>query len=135
MRFVDFQISKVATTAFDLSYFLTTCAPESVLDDLDNYLELYYKTTSEFLKELGSDADVVYPHRVFREQWRKHAKFGLSMALFAFRMMLSEEHEVPKMTTKEEFARTYIIDKIVNQEEHDKRLSHVVTTFVKMGLA
>lgn len=135
MRLVDFQISKVATPAFDVSHFLAVSAPKSVLDNLSKYLELYYKTISDFLKELGSDPDVVYPHHVFREHWKKHARFGLTISLFAFRFFLSEEDEAPKMTTKEEFAQTFIIDKMVNQEEHDQRLSHIVTAFVKMGVA
>lgn len=135
MRHLDFQVSKVATPAHDLSYFLLTSSPKRILDNLDKYLQMYYKSMSEFLKELGSDPEVLYPHPTFMEHWKRHARFGFTMALFGFRFFLCEEDEAPDMSSKEAFARTMNDNPLKNQAEYDRRVIDVSTMFVKMGLA
>lgn len=120
---------------YDLSHFLSTCTPKRILDDLDNYLNLCYKSLSDFFKELGGDPDMLYPHSVFKEHWKKYARYGLSITLFLLRTILGEEHEAPNMSSKEEFYQTMNTDKIANQKEHDRRIIDLITMFVKMDLA
>lgn len=133
MRLIDFQLARLAPPVCDLSYFFCFSASKRVIDDLETYLEKYYSSLSDFLKELDTDADTVYPFKVFMEQWREFAKFGPAMILFALRLTLSEEHEAPSLASKEEFARTIRIEKMVNQEEHDRRIVDVMKKFVKSG--
>lgn len=133
VRLIDFQIARLAPPVIDLTHFLCIGASLDVMEQLDTYLEMYYESLSDFLKELGSDPEEVYPHQVFIEQWKKFGKFGLAMLLFMLRFALSEEHEVPSLASKEEFHRTLIIDKMVNQEENDNRIVRTFKKFVASG--
>lgn len=132
MRFFDFQLARVHSPVFDLVYFFHVSAPKSVLDEVDKYLRIYYTSLSDFLKELGSDANVVFPFDVFMVQWRKYRRFGLAMAMFAFRFMFSEQDGVPDLTTNESLEQSLGKD-MANQEEQDRRVIDVVRYFVETG--
>lgn len=103
------------------------------MENLDTYLELYYKSLSSFLEELGGDLDTAYPFKTFMDQWKKFGKFGLAMILFGLTLTLSEEHEAPSLASKEEFAKSLNIPNMVNQEEHDTRIINIFKKFVRSG--
>lgn len=132
MRFLDFQLARVHSAAFDLAYFIHLSAPKRVLDEVDKYLRIYYNSLSDFLKELGSDPDSVFPFDVFMMQWKKYRKFGLAMGLVGFRFMLTEQDEVPELTTKEILEQSLVRD-IANQKEQDRRVIDMVRYFVETG--
>lgn len=133
MRFIDFQIARVVPPVADLSYVLCFSATKDVVDNMEMYLEIYYKSLCEFLKVLGSDPDLLYPHKVFMQQWEEFGKFGPALLLFALRLILSEEHEAPSLVSREEYARTLVVDEMVNQAEHDRRIVDVFKKFVSSG--
>lgn len=133
MRLIDFQLSRLAPPVTDLLYLFCFSASKGVIDELETYLEKYYNNLSDFLKELDTDVDIVYPFKIFMGQWKDFARYGPAMILFALRFTLSEEHEAPSLASKEEFARTIGIEKMENQEEHDRRIVNVLKKFVKSG--
>lgn len=130
VRFLDFQISRLHSPGFELAHFLYLSAPKRVMDEIDKYLIYYHKALSDFLRQLGSDPDVLLPFEVLLKDWRKYRTFGLAMSLFCFRFMLSEEDEAVSLTTKEDYKDKYGKE-ISNQEEQDKRVIDVVKHFVE----
>lgn len=99
------------------------------MDDVDKYLKIYYKSLSDFLRQLGSDPDVLFPFEVLLEHWAKHRKFGLAMSLFVFRFMLAEEDETLCLTKEALEDGMKIV--MTNQREHDRRLTDVLKHFVE----
>lgn len=132
-RFIDFQLTRVVPPVVDVSHLLCLSASKSVIDDMEFYLEIYYASLSDFLKELGTNSDVVYPHEVFMKQWKNYGKFGPTMMLFALRFILSEENEAPSLTSNEECTKSLLIDEMVNQAENDRRIIDVFKKFVAAG--
>lgn len=124
---------RVVPPVIDLSYVLCCSAPQNVVDNMEKYLDIYYNSLSEFLEELECDSDLVYPHKVFMKQWKEFAKFGPTLLLMALRFMLAEEHEAPSLGSKEEFERTLVINEMVNQAEHDRRIIDAFKKFVRSG--
>ncbi|CAG9859308.1 unnamed protein product [Phyllotreta striolata] len=92
---IDFQMSSVGSPVLDLSYSFYACADyHSMLDKLDEFLEVYHKSLSEELLRYGSKAEEVYPFDVMKEEWKKYSVFGLFMGS----LMCSMKH---RDTTKE----------------------------------
>lgn len=116
----------------DFAYFFYTCAPKSVLDDLDKYLELYHRSLSEFLVELGSDPETVFPLSVLKEHWRKYSKFGLVMANVLFKFMLLSEGESFTIA-KNDFCKVFVTP-IKNEKLCNERAVDVIMHFIDRNL-
>lgn len=97
MNILDFQVSRVTIPVCDLSYFLYACAPKSILDDLDKYLQIYHESLSDNLRKLGSDPEKIFPYIVLKEQWKNNSKYGFIMALIVIRLMLCDSDESPDL--------------------------------------
>lgn len=94
IRFIDWQLIRESSPVFDVSYFFYTIASEEALQKLDYHLKVYHDELRYRIKQLGSDPDVLYPEKVFREEWKQHCKFGYAMAFVLIKMMLSDKDEV-----------------------------------------
>lgn len=103
------------------------------MDKVDKYLQIYYNSLSDFIRQLGSDPDTVYPFEVFMKHWKQFRNFGLAMSLFGFRFILSEEDEALSLTTKEEYANGFT-KTMANQEEQDRRVTDVIKHFVEYSV-
>lgn len=82
----------------DFAYFFYTCAPKSLLDQIDKFLEIYHESLSSFMKELGSDPEKIFPLSDLKEHWRKYSLFGMVMANTLLRFLLREEDEEVSIT-------------------------------------
>lgn len=101
------------------------------MDDVDKYLQIYHNSLSDFLKQLGSDPEKVFPFEVLQRHWKKYRKFGLTMSLFIFRFTLCEEDEAVTLTG-ENYADGFGKD-VSSQKEQDRRVTDVVKHFVETG--
>jgi hypothetical protein len=77
--FLDFQLSRLASPVYDLSYFLFTCLSEDDIPNFDEIVNVYYESLSEFLRKLGSDPDKMFPFEELQKQWKRFSLFGLTM--------------------------------------------------------
>lgn len=134
MRFIDFQLSKVASPIFDLSYYLYTCADKSVLQNFDFLLQVYYSSLSNFLEDFGVCIETVLTFKEFKEQWRVYGKFGLIMCPTLIKMELCEPGEAVDFTdAAEEGKLDNMFDfKIKNQELYEERLKDVFEHWAKL---
>lgn len=129
-RFIDFQVTRVHSPAFDLAYFFYTSAPKRIMDKVDTYLGIYYDSLSDFLRQLGSDPEKVFPFEIFMKHWRQFRRFGLTMSLFGFRFILSEEDEVITLSKNDDYIESFQ-QEMKNQKEQDRRVTDIVKHFVE----
>ncbi|RZC40881.1 EcKinase and/or DUF1679 domain containing protein, partial [Asbolus verrucosus] len=61
VNFLDFQLCRLASPVYDLSYFLLCCLPEEDVQNFDDIIKVYYKRFTSFLRELGSDPNKIFP--------------------------------------------------------------------------
>ena len=94
VRFLDFQIVKLDTPVYDITYFFYWNASKADLDNHRHYLELYYDTLSETVKKLGSDLVNVYPFEVFLDHWKKYSSIGLLFALSGIKFLVNDSEMV-----------------------------------------
>ncbi|KAF2901783.1 hypothetical protein ILUMI_04399 [Ignelater luminosus] len=135
--FIDFQLTRLASPAFDVVHFFYTCASKEILKDFQIYQRIYYESFSQHLKTLGSNADSLYSFSAFVNHWKKYATFGLFFSSLEHHAMLSEEDEIisfaqvlEKGGTMEE-AFDY---EIANVNEYKSRMKAIVEHFVDNDL-
>lgn len=137
MRFLDFQLSRVASPVIDLSYFLYACADAAILKHFDFILQIYHTSFCDFLKDLDCDRDddieAVFSLKKLKEHWKDFGKFGLVMGSFVLKLALCDTDEVPDLADTAEnggdFKGTLDIT-IKNQDEYARR---VRDTFLHYG--
>lgn len=99
MVLLDFQLSRTGSPAADLSYFLYTCTDGKLRENhYEELLKHYHKAFSDFLNELGSDADTLFPYEVFLEHIKRFSAYGVLMAMMVVHLMLSDPDEIPNIT-------------------------------------
>ncbi|XP_060516909.1 uncharacterized protein LOC132696215 [Cylas formicarius] len=74
---LDFQMARVASPVFDLSYHIYMVSSEELLKDFPKILKIYHDSLSNEIRQLGSDPDKLFPFSTLLDQWRKHCVFGL----------------------------------------------------------
>lgn len=127
MRFIDFQLSRVASPILDLSYYLYTCADKSVLQNFDLLLQVYYSSLSDFLRQFNIDVENIFTFKEFKQQWKKYGKFGLAMAPFIVRAELSKTNEVvdiAEAAEKGNLSTAFDVD-ITDKEAYEERILQI----------
>lgn len=93
---IDFQLSRYASPVLDLSYFIYTCTTQEQRNTyFDEMLNLYYKTLSEFVTDLGSDLSKMYSYNNFIKEVKEMSAFGLIASIENLPYAIIEEHEAP----------------------------------------
>jgi hypothetical protein len=137
MRFLDFQIVRVASPVIDLSYFLYCCADKQVLKDFEFILQAYHSSLTDFLTELGCDAEAVFPFKKLKEHWKQYGKYGLIISLFLLKISLCDSNEAPDLMETaekgEDFTESFKL-KIQNEDVYNERIKNVYLHFAEKFL-
>lgn len=134
MRFIDFQLSRVASPVLDLSYYLYTCTDKTVLDHFDFLLQAYHISLSDSLKQLGCNCEDILTYEQLKRQWGKYGRYGLSLAPLIVKIELCQSDEVVDFAEAAEKGDGLdnIFDfKLQDQGEYEKRLLDVFSHFAE----
>lgn len=133
MRFIDFQLSQVASPIFDLSYYLYTCADKSVLQNFDFLLQIYYSSLSDVLEEFGVVLENVLTYKDLKEQWKVYGRFGLIVSTMLVKITLCESDEVVDFTdaAKEGNIQNMMDFEIKNKDIYEERMRDVFEHWAK----
>ncbi|KAF7269451.1 hypothetical protein GWI33_017502 [Rhynchophorus ferrugineus] len=100
MKLIDFQFSHESTPVHDLSYFFYSGASKADFDKLDDYLDIYFRSFTEFAEELGSDGTKLLPFDVLKEEWKTYGLFGLLMGILLWQIKLTDKEQCQEFTEK-----------------------------------
>ncbi|KAF2904586.1 hypothetical protein ILUMI_01584 [Ignelater luminosus] len=137
VRLLDFQMCRLGSPAMDFCHFFYCCSSKDVLDKLDYFMEFYHGKLSDFVSELGSDLEKLFPYRMLQEHWKKYAKFGLIIAGVAIHAMLTEEKDAVDFSNIAESEGTLSNSfnyEIKNIDEYNKRLKDLILHFYEHNL-
>ncbi|KAK4886830.1 hypothetical protein RN001_003101 [Aquatica leii] len=91
---IDFQLTRYASLALDISFFLYSCTEQSLrLSHWDFLIEDYYKTFVSVLEDLGSSSELLTLDSL-KAEIKACALFGVGMSMEAIAMSLLEDDEV-----------------------------------------
>ncbi|PSN43492.1 hypothetical protein C0J52_03208 [Blattella germanica] len=105
MKILDFQVSRYASPALDVSYVLLSSADRVTREvHQRSFLHTYHESLSDSLIQLGSDPKELFPFSKLEEQLRKYSRFGLWLTLFNLPHTLDEGEsiEVHKLESSDE---------------------------------
>ncbi|XP_072387290.1 uncharacterized protein [Diabrotica undecimpunctata] len=80
MVIVDWQIVKYHSPVLDLSYTLYAVASKPEISETTALLKYYHEELTNFLRELGNDADSIFPYSLLMDHWTKYAIYGFAHA-------------------------------------------------------
>jgi thiamine kinase-like enzyme len=127
---LDWQISQVASPILDLSYFFYACSSKEVLYDLKKFLKIYHDNLTKTVKEAGLNPEEILTFEELEAQWKIYSKYGLFMALFVMKIVLSEVEEAPdfdKLASEgKDLLQSLGAAESVNIEEINKRISDII---------
>ncbi|RZB73450.1 EcKinase, DUF1679, and/or APH domain containing protein [Asbolus verrucosus] len=106
MRLIDWQMSGLGSPVLDLSYFFYCCCWNDVDENLEEWLQIYYDSLTNQLKELGSDPEEVFSFNTLMRHWRRFSRYGVIIGSFILRFSLCEEDDAPDFAeaAEQEFA-------------------------------
>lgn len=87
---IDYQMSRYGSPALDLSFFLIRYCVECSEQNYRHLLTVYHDSLREFVRELGSNADELFPLSALEEDMQKYSAFGMAMALICIPGTLDE---------------------------------------------
>lgn len=91
---IDFQLTRYASLANDLTFFLYSCVDSNLVEaDFDGLIEEYHKALVEGLTNLGSSATLVSVEDIHQEI-RKWNIFGIGMSMEAITMALLDDDDI-----------------------------------------
>lgn len=82
VKLLDFQLAYVTTPIHDLAHFFYSGASKHDMDRLNHYLDIYYNTFSEFVRELGADPTELYPYQVLKDEWKRYSVSAVILGEF-----------------------------------------------------
>ncbi|XP_072384199.1 uncharacterized protein [Diabrotica undecimpunctata] len=97
IKMFDFQMAGVGSPILDLTYSFYSGADEESISNLDHFLEIYYKSLSETLKDYGCSAEKVLPFTELKKEWKEHNAFGVLLGLLIWNFKYLEQSEDPNM--------------------------------------
>jgi hypothetical protein len=77
LKFLDWQVSRLASPVVDISYFIFCCTDAKLREALPSLLQIYHTTLMRHIKVLGSDGEKLFSFQQLEAHMKKYAKFGL----------------------------------------------------------
>ncbi|KAK5642415.1 hypothetical protein RI129_008582 [Pyrocoelia pectoralis] len=82
--FLDWQLSRIGSPAFDILQFMFICTRKEVRNnDYLKLLSVYYQSFSSLLRQVGCDPEVLMPFDVLLEQLKEFSAFPFYFAMWA----------------------------------------------------
>nr|XP_023023754.1 uncharacterized protein LOC111511913 [Leptinotarsa decemlineata] len=99
---LDWQISTLNSPAMDLSCFLYLCASGESLSRLEELLELYHSNLRDFLRQLGSDVEELFPYNILVNHWKKYTPYALALVTTFLELLFFQKQDVPEFENIQE---------------------------------
>ncbi|XP_076251754.1 uncharacterized protein LOC143191009 [Rhynchophorus ferrugineus] len=89
--FLDWQLTKIGSPAYDLCYFFFYATSKEILNNHKEYLALYYEIMRENLKYIGRDLNDIFPFELLEKHWRTFCRFMFLNTVTNLDMVLNDE--------------------------------------------
>ncbi|GAB0088175.1 uncharacterized protein DMENIID0001_025620 [Sergentomyia squamirostris] len=82
IKIIDFQLTRYASLAVDISFFIYSCTTQSLREKhFDELLQAYHASCCKLLADLGSNPAIIFPYSALEEEMKKYARFGVGMGM------------------------------------------------------
>lgn len=120
---LDWQLSKISSPAYDLTYFLFVSADIEQLRNYKTYLKMYHDIVSDNLRSAGLEPNEIFPFSSLEDHFRFFAVSGLTTTLCLANVLLGEIEETTQIEGGNIDRLVELFHtKIAKQDEFDKRI-------------
>lgn len=89
-------MSRYGSPVLDLHHFLFTSTDKELRDkEYANLLKHYHTVLTATINKLGSDANTLYPYKVFTNDLRKFGKYAFVLSALMVQIMLAKSENIP----------------------------------------
>lgn len=133
--FLDWQISKIGSPAYDLCYFLFLSGSKDILENHKKYLSIYYKILGENLNSAGININEIFPYDLLEAHWKMFCKVVFFVAVGNMDFLLRDESEAKTLSEMVEGGRLLFDDMYQDHqyrsELYYKRMADIVSMLLK----
>ncbi|KAK5646587.1 hypothetical protein RI129_005051 [Pyrocoelia pectoralis] len=131
---LDFQMSRLASPAVDLSCFLFSATDKAMRENYDDFISEYHRSLCTFLKMLGSDGEKLLPFTVLQEQLKQHSIVGLYMAFLLMYVQSTVTQQIPDIFFDASHANGYsFLYDIEDRSVYNTRIRDSILDFNRFG--
>ncbi|XP_077291491.1 uncharacterized protein LOC143914946 [Arctopsyche grandis] len=133
MKFIDWQIVRLASPITDISYMMCTSTDEQVRSDCYvRSLDQYYEALDRNITMMGCKIAECYPREVFEDQVKSTMPFGLICSMILLPIILCDRDSTSKTDVTLENYTEKIVDLL--SEFCKDRINGIARDFVSYGL-
>jgi len=82
LKLIDFQLTRFASPALDISFFIYSCTDQDLREKhYEDLLKAYHASLSGLVKSFGSDPNEVFPYSALIDEMKRSARFGVGMGI------------------------------------------------------
>lgn len=137
MCFLDWQVVRYCSPVVDISYFIWCCTDVKLRRRLPELLDIYHKTLTKRISELGSYGKSLYPYEEFERHLKKYMLFGLGMAMMTLHCTTCKSFEIPNVRDGLEscdYSQLNENDKdLIKKPAYQARMAGVCRDIVRFG--
>lgn len=102
---------------------LYLCGSLTDLSNIEDLLNTYYHSLYNFMKQLGSDPDKIFPYKVFERHWKKYSLMGFMFVPYIMKFCFVQDDDINYQESNniEEYV-TWIRETIVRDKEYEDRV-------------
>lgn len=101
------------------------------MEKLKELLDIYYNALSEFIRELGSDPDILFPYEDFLNHWRRYRLLAFMTVPLIMKFLYCQNEDVKyeNATNLDEFV-AWIINVKIEDKDYEDRLIGICQRFL-----
>lgn len=118
-KIIDFQLSRFASPALDISFFIYSCTDQMTrARHYDVLLKEYHTSLSNLVRAFGSDPELVFPFSALQQEMKQFARHGVGMGIESIYFSVLEEELDCEVTGEEEVPihTVMVVNKIKTKE-------------------
>ncbi|KAK5642412.1 hypothetical protein RI129_008579 [Pyrocoelia pectoralis] len=129
---LDWQIARLGSPALDILFFIFVCTEKELRDHYyTRLIEEYYQSLSSFLRQLGSDPQVLFPYEILLQHLTQSSEFGLFNAIWVLALIMRENDDVPDMFNVESDDAFIQMMSVVPKRGYMERIHDVISDLMK----
>lgn len=91
-------MSRYGSPVLDLHHILFTSTDKELRDkEYENLLKQYHTVLSATINKLGSDANTLYPYKIFANDLRKFGRFAFVISVLMIQIVLAKSEDIPNI--------------------------------------
>ncbi|XP_055591619.1 uncharacterized protein LOC129743584 [Uranotaenia lowii] len=95
---IDWQLCRYVSPILDLVYFIFLSTDEELrAKHYDEFLDIYYKSLGEALKNFGESVERHFPREAFQKQLKRFGRFGVVMSFLVLPVICMPSTDMPDL--------------------------------------